>query len=259
MTLPPAARPNILDTRPDTSAPGSAAARVVRQRPQPPAPDIPAGRTPATVAFIRPPALLLELPEPTPVDALLQPAVLAADILPDEGAPDPHHLILLSTDTAQRARTLLNALLADDPDANDPAAALPPLFDAARYAATHPLAPAQRATACRNLSCSRQDLNRFTAAWHAAGQDGLHTLVNRFEADPALMTAVRERVRAHLRTTCSAPRVSCDDNRITGIDPAFHLRYGRDGLWHPYTSDARTPAGAPEADPLQALARSLSS
>ncbi|MEU5900358.1 hypothetical protein [Streptomyces venezuelae] len=151
--------------------------RVVRQRRTARAPDIPADHTPATVAFARPVAPLPELPEPTEAEALLQPALLAADMYHDDDqpTPNPDDLLLLSTDAAQRARTLLNTLLAgaDYPDAADPAANLDRRTDAIRYAAGHRLTPDQRSNLSRSQRWTPDDLNEQATAWRSTGQDGL--------------------------------------------------------------------------------------
>ncbi|MFI8932464.1 SWIM zinc finger family protein [Streptomyces sp. NPDC053474] len=237
-----------------------AAHRVVSPRAAPTAqpPDELRGHTPATVAFARPAGQLPALPGPFPQHAVLQPALRAADpsVAHQAPAPDVDTLLLLSTDAALRARMLLNRLLArahDGPVPTDESVGLAVMADAVRWAATHPLSPAQRLAVRRILRCRAGELENFVTAWRFAGIDGLKTLMSRWDPPPDIMRAAEQQVLVQLRAAHDRPRLQRDANRLLGHDPALHLRYGPDDQWHPYHPNGARPAGPPHADAVAAM------
>ncbi|MEV6400153.1 SWIM zinc finger family protein [Streptomyces sp. NPDC051907] len=167
----------------------------------------------------------------------------------DAGAPDPLALDLLATEAAARAHTLLTT-------GADPTAGLSEWQDAVRLAAAHPGSGLTASTRAlyRDLAAATHrtptDLARAVAAWRQGGLAALAVLEEPWDppagpfdrARPALISADFPHFRPwrnHLSTR------------------SLQLRFGRDGLWYGYESDADRedwwPRGTPDADPVGAL------
>ncbi|MET7619594.1 SWIM zinc finger family protein [Streptomyces sp. NPDC005408] len=165
------------------------------------------------------------------------------------GAPDPLALDLLATEAAARAHSLLIT-------GSDPTAQLTRWQDAVRLAAAHPGSGLTASTRAlyRDLAAATDhtptDLARAVAAWRQGGLAALSVLEEPWDppagpfdrARPALIAADFPHFRPwrnHLSTR------------------SLQLRFGRDGLWYGYESDADRedwwPRGTPDADPVGAL------
>ncbi|NUK67835.1 hypothetical protein HRW11_27935, partial [Streptomyces lunaelactis] len=155
----------------------------------------------------------------------------------------------LATEAAARAHTLLTT-------GTDPTAELTEWQDAVRLAAAHPGSGLTASTRAlyRDLAAATDhtptDLARAVAAWRQGGLEALAVLEDPWDppagpfdrARPALIAADFPYFRPwrnHLSTD------------------SIQLRFGRDGLWYGYESDAGRedwwPRGTPDADPVGAL------
>ena len=100
-----------------------------------------------------------------------------------------------------------------------------------------------------------RDLARQALAWRQGGLAGLELL--RAEWDPAMedpdTVGLLETAQAALRAKTGAADVG-RGNRITA--GRLQLRLGRDLRWYPYARSDQDwePSGAPETDPVLALA-----
>ncbi|MCT4355106.1 SWIM zinc finger family protein [Streptomyces sp. Je 1-79] len=197
-------------------------------------------------AALAPGHALPSLPPPLPAPA--QPG-RPPSYPPDPHAPDPLALDLLASEAAARAHAFLVT-------GDDPVAALTPWQDAVRLAAAHPGSGLTASTRAlyRDLAYALDrtptDLARAVAAWRQGGIAGLAVLEEPWDppagpfdrARPALLAADFPAFRPwrnHLSTR------------------SLQLRFGRDGLWYGYESDADRedwwPRGTPDADPVGAL------
>ena len=157
-------------------------------------------------------------------------------------------LVELAADAANRAWELASGLSADagltlDPDA-----------DLTRRAA-RTLGTPTFATLAARSGMPPRDLARQALAWRQGGLAGLELL--RAEWDPAMedpdTVGLLERAQAALRAKTGAADV-IRGNRITA--GRLQLRLGRDLRWYPYARSDQDwePSGAPETDPVLALA-----
>ena len=157
-------------------------------------------------------------------------------------------LVELAADAANRAWELASGLSADagltlDPDA-----------DLARRAA-RTLGTPTFATLAARSGMPPRDLARQALAWRQGGLAGLELL--RAEWDPAMedpdTVGLLETAQAALRAKTGATDV-VRGNRITA--GRLQLRLGRDLRWYPYARSDQDwePSGAPETDPVLALA-----
>jgi uncharacterized Zn finger protein len=157
-------------------------------------------------------------------------------------------LVELAADAANRAWELASGLSADagltlDPDA-----------DLARRAA-RTLGTPTFATLAARSGMPPRDLARQALAWRQGGLAGLDLL--RAEWDPAMedpdTVGLLETAQAVLRAKTGAADV-VQGNRITA--GRLQLRLGRDLRWYPYARSDQDwePSGAPETDPVLALA-----
>jgi hypothetical protein len=157
-------------------------------------------------------------------------------------------LVELAADAANRAWELASGLSADagltlDPDA-----------DMARRAA-RTLGTPTFATLAARSGMPPRDLARQALAWRQGGLAGLELL--RAEWDPAMedpdAVGLLETAQAALRAKTGATDV-VRGNRITA--GRLQLRLGRDLRWYPYARSDQNwePSGAPETDPVLALA-----
>jgi uncharacterized Zn finger protein len=157
-------------------------------------------------------------------------------------------LVELAADAANRAWELASGLSADagltlDPDA-----------DLARRAA-RTLGTPTFATLAARSGMPPRDLARQALAWRQGGLAGLDLL--RAEWDPAMedpdTVGLLETAQAVLRAKTGAADV-VQGNRITA--GRLQLRLGRDLRWYPYARSDQDwePSGAPEIDPVLALA-----
>ncbi|WP_328373416.1 SWIM zinc finger family protein (plasmid) [Streptomyces sp. NBC_00445] len=211
-----------------------------RHLPDIPAPAAAAGSVPAAAAFTEAVAPLPGLPQPA--DHLL----FAPTVLPGR-EPDPDALFLLGTDTARRASSLLNDLLTGDladriPD--DPARGLSPHADCVRYAAAHALPTDRRRTLRHAMGCTIKELDLYVSAWNNGGPWALDTLTSAWAPPPEEYQPALQHLNRALTAAGCAPSLQTHLNHVTSRSPAFHLRFGRDGRWYPYTADG-TPSGPP--------------
>ncbi|OII62421.1 hypothetical protein BJP40_29090 [Streptomyces sp. CC53] len=168
----------------------------------------------------------------------------------DRAAPDPLALDLLATEAAARAHAHLAT-------GRDPVAALTPWQDAVRLAAAHPGAGLTAATRAlyRDLATaldrSPTDLSRAVAAWRQGGPAGLAVLEEPWDPPAGPFDRARPALIA-----ADFPQFRPWRNRLSTA--SLQLRFGRDGLWYGYESDAGRedwwPRGTPDADPVGALA-----
>ncbi|MGW6460881.1 SWIM zinc finger family protein [Streptomyces sp. NPDC055078] len=165
------------------------------------------------------------------------------------GAPDPLALDLLATEAAIRAHTLLTT-------GADPIAPLTDWQDAVRLAAVHPGSGLTASTRAlyRELAAATgrtpTDLARAVAAWRQGGQVALDVLEEPWDPPAGPFDRARPALAA-----ADFPSFRPWRNRLS--TPSLQLRYGRDGLWYGYESDADRedwwPRGTPDADPVGAL------
>ncbi|OII67493.1 SWIM zinc finger family protein [Streptomyces sp. CC77] len=168
----------------------------------------------------------------------------------DSAAPDPLALDLLATEAAARAHAHLAT-------GRDPVAALTPWQDAVRLAAAPPGAGLTAATRAlyRDLATaldrSPTDLSRAVAAWRQGGPAGLAVLEEPWDPPAGPFDRARPALIA-----ADFPQFRPWRNRLSTA--SLQLRFGRDGLWYGYESDAGRedwwPRGTPDADPVGALA-----
>ncbi|PRH77226.1 hypothetical protein C6N75_21415 [Streptomyces solincola] len=168
----------------------------------------------------------------------------------DPGAPDVLALELLATEAAVRAHARLAT-------GRDPVAGLTVWQDAVRLAAAHPgsgLTAATRALyrdLADALDRTPADLARAVAAWRQGGLPGLAALEEAWDPPAGPFDRARP-----LLIAAGLPLFRPWRNRLS--TPAVQLRYGRDGRWYGYESDPGRedwwPRGAPDADPIGALA-----
>ncbi|MFM9452379.1 SWIM zinc finger family protein [Streptomyces europaeiscabiei] len=220
----------------------SRAAPKDRHLPDAPAPATAEGSVPATVAFAEAVAPLPDLP-------LLADHVFAPAVLPGLG-PAPDALAMLCTDSALRARSLLDDLLAGDladhiPD--EPASGLSPHADGVRYAATHSLSTDQRRTLRHAMDCTVKELGLYVLAWNNGGPWALDTLTSPWAPPPEELRSALQHLHRALTAAGHAPSFEIRLNHITSRRPALHLRYGRDRRWYPYTANG-APAGPPTSN-----------
>ncbi|MFD0372485.1 SWIM zinc finger family protein [Streptomyces sp. NPDC127114] len=184
-------------------------------------------------------------PLPPPLPAPVRPgrpAVFPAD--PD--APDPLALDLLAGEAAARAHTFLTT-------GHDPVAALTPWQDAVRLAAAHPGSGLTASTRAlyRDLAYALDrtptDLSRAVAAWRQGGPAGLAVLEEAWDPPAGPFDRARPALLA-----ADLPAFRPWRNRLS--TRSLQLRFGRDGLWYGYESDADRedwwPRGTPDADPV---------
>ncbi|WP_149179600.1 SWIM zinc finger family protein [Streptomyces sp. TRM49041] len=204
----------------------------------------PVPTVPARAAVTATPAVVLPPPLPPPAHPGRPPAYPEA---PD--APDPLALELLATEAAARAHTHLTT-------GHDPVAALTPWQDAVRLAAAHPGSGLTAATRAlyRDLAAALDrtpaDLARAVAAWRQGGPAGLAVLEEPWDPPAGPFDRARPALLA-----ADFPHFRPWHNRLSTA--TLQLRYGRDGLWYGYESDAGCedwwPGGTPDPDPVGAL------
>ncbi|MFE5616327.1 SWIM zinc finger family protein [Streptomyces sp. NPDC056470] len=168
---------------------------------------------------------------------------------PDPHAPDPLALDLLATEAAARAHTFLTT-------GQDPVATLTPWQDAVRLAAAHPGSGLTASTRAlyRDLAYALDrtptDLARAVAAWRQGGAAGLTVLEEPWDPPAGPFDRARPALLA-----ADFPAFRPWRNRLS--TRSLQLRFGRDGLWYGYESDADRedwwPRGTPDADPVGAL------
>ncbi|MCM2390825.1 SWIM zinc finger family protein [Streptomyces sp. CWNU-1] len=197
------------------------------------------------------PRSLPELPPPFPIPASpgRPPSYPQAP-----GAPDPLALDLLATEAAVRAHTLLTTGI-------DPIAHLTPWQDAVRLAAAHPgsgLTASSRALYRRLAGATGRTptaIARAVAAWRQGGLSALEVLESPWDPPAGPF----DRARPAL-TAAGFPDFRPQLNQLS--TSTLQLRFGRDGLWYGYESDAGRddwwPRGAPDTDPVDALNALLS-
>jgi len=157
-------------------------------------------------------------------------------------------LVELAADAANRAWELASGLSADA------GLTLDPDVDLARRAA-RTLGTPTFATLAARSGMPPRDLARQALAWQQGGLAGLELL--RAEWDPAMedpdTVGLLETAQAALRAKTGAADV-VRGNRITA--GRLQLRLGRDLRWYPYARSDQDwePSGAPETDPVLALA-----
>lgn len=200
---------------------------------------------PARAAVTATPALSLPPPLPLPAHPGRPPVYPEG---PD--APDPLALEMLATEAAARAHAHLAT-------GRDPVAALTPWQDAVRLAAAHPGSGLTASTRglYRDLAAALDrtpgDLARAVAAWRQGGPAGLAVLEEAWDPPAGPFDRARPALIA-----ADFPHFRPWRNRLSTT--SLQLRYGRDGLWYGYESDAGRedwwPRGTPDADPVGALA-----
>ncbi|GGQ25401.1 SWIM zinc finger family protein [Streptomyces roseolilacinus] len=208
-----------------------------------PPPSLPT--VPARDAVTAVPAATLPPPLPPPAHPGRPPAYPQAP-----GAPDPLALELLASEAAARAHAHLTT-------GHDPVAGLTPWQDAVRLAAAHPGSGLTAATRAlyRDLAAAVDrtpaDLARAVAAWRQGGPAGLAVLEEPWDPPAGPFDRARPALIA-----ADSPHFRPWRNRLSTA--ALQLRYGRDGLWYGYESDAGHedwwPRGTPDPDPVGALA-----
>ncbi|MFC8276153.1 SWIM zinc finger family protein [Streptomyces sp. NPDC057271] len=161
----------------------------------------------------------------------------------------PLALDLLATEAAARAHTFLTT-------GHDPVAALTPWQDAVRLAAGHPGSGLTASTRAlyRDLAYALDrtptDLARAVAAWRQGGAAGLTVLEEPWDPPAGPFDRARPALLA-----ADFPAFRPWRNRLS--TRSLQLRFGRDGLWYGYESDADRedwwPRGTPDADPVGAL------
>ncbi|MFI8291067.1 SWIM zinc finger family protein [Streptomyces sp. NPDC085614] len=168
---------------------------------------------------------------------------------PDPAAPDPLVLDLLATEAAARAHAFLVT-------GEDTVATLTPWQDAVRLAAAHPGSGLTASTRAlyRDLGGALDrtptDLARAVAAWRQGGLAGLGVLEEPWDPPAGPFDRARPALLA-----ADFPSFRPWRNRLS--TRSLQLRFGRDGLWYGYESDADRedwwPRGTPDADPVGAL------
>ncbi len=157
-------------------------------------------------------------------------------------------LIELAADAASRAWELASGLSADASLTLDPDA------DLARRAARTLGTPAFTVLAARS-GVPPRDLVRQALAWRQGDVAGLRLLRGRWDpaAEDPDTAGLLEAAQAALRAKTGAPE-AVQGNRITA--GRLQLRLGRDLRWYPYSRSDQEwePSGAPETDPVLALA-----
>ncbi|MEU9864128.1 SWIM zinc finger family protein [Streptomyces sp. NPDC047971] len=201
---------------------------------------------PARAAFAHDAGRALAPPPPLPTPA--HPGRPPA-YPPDADAPDPLALDLLATEAAARAHSFLVT-------GHDPVATLTPWQDAVRLAAAHPgsgLTASTRALyrdLAYALDRTPSDLARAVAAWRQGGLAGLAVLEEPWDPPAGPFDRARPALLA-----ADFPAFRPWRNRLS--TRSLQLRFGRDGLWYGYESDADRedwwPRGTPDADPVGAL------
>lgn len=139
---------------------------------------------------------------------------------------------------------------------HDPVAALTPWQDAVRLAAAHPgsgLTASTRALyrdLAYALDRTPSDLARAVAAWRQGGLAGLAVLEEPWDPPAGPFDRARPALLAS-----DFPAFRPWRNRLS--TRSLQLRFGRDGLWYGYESDADRedwwPRGTPDPDPVGAL------
>ncbi|MEV4945921.1 SWIM zinc finger family protein [Streptomyces sp. NPDC053755] len=187
-------------------------------------------------------------PLPAPLPAPAQPGRPPVHP-PDPDAPDPLALDLLASEAAARAHAFLIT-------GHDPVAALTPWQDAVRLAAAHPGSGLTASTRAlyRDLAYALDrtptELARAVAAWRQGGLAGLTVLEEPWDPPAGPFDRARPALLA-----ADHPAFRPWRNRLS--TRSLQLRYGRDGLWYGYESDADRedwwPRGTPDTDPVGAL------
>ncbi|MFF7180463.1 SWIM zinc finger family protein [Streptomyces sp. NPDC008121] len=187
-------------------------------------------------------------PLPPPLPAPAQPGRPPVHP-PDPDAPDPLALDLLASEAAVRAHAFLMT-------GHDPVAALTPWQDAVRLAAAHPGSGLTASTRAlyRDLAYALDrtptDLARAVAAWRQGGLAGLLVLEEPWDPPAGPFDRARPALLA-----ADQPAFRPWRNRLS--TRSLQLRFGRDGLWYGYESDADRedwwPRGTPDPDPVGAL------
>ncbi|MFJ6997911.1 SWIM zinc finger family protein [Streptomyces sp. NPDC003090] len=205
----------------------------------------PAATVPAREAVTAARTAALPPPLPAPAHPGRPPAFPEAP-----GAPDPLALELLATEAAARAHAHLTT-------GHDPVAGLTPWQDAVRLAAAHPGSGLTATTRAlyRDIAAAVDrtpaDLARAVAAWRQGGPAGLAVLEEAWDPPAGPFDRARPALIA-----ADFPHFRPWRNRLS--TPTLQLRYGRDGLWYGYESDAGRedwwPRGTPDPDPVGALA-----
>lgn len=167
------------------------------------------------------------------------------------GARDPLSLDHLATDAAARAHALLTT-------GADPLAGLTTWQDAVRLAAARPTAGLTATTRAlyRELAYatgrSTTDLARAVAAWRQGGAEGLAVLETPWDPPAGPFDRARPALAA-----ADFPRFQPWRNHLTHPQGTLQLRFGRDGRWYGYESDAGEddwwPRAVPDNDPVGAL------
>ncbi|WP_329027383.1 SWIM zinc finger family protein [Streptomyces sp. NBC_00690] len=192
----------------------------------------------------RGPLPMLPPPFPLPAAPGRPPAYPQA---PD--APDPLALDLLATEATARAHALLTTGV-------DPIAPLTAWQDAVRLAAAHPgsgLTASSRAL-YRELAAATgrtpTTIARAVAAWRQGGSSALTVLESAWDPPAGPFDRARPALVA-----AGFPDFRPRDNHLSTA--TLQLRYGRDGLWYGYESDAGRddwwPRGTPNSDPVEVL------
>ncbi|MFB7373133.1 SWIM zinc finger family protein [Streptomyces sp. NPDC056222] len=207
----------------------------------------PMATVPARAALAPDPGHALP-PLPPPLPAPAHPGRPPA-YPPDADAPDPLALDLLATEAAARAHAFLVT-------GHDPVAALTPWQDAVRLAAAHPgsgLTASTRALyrdLAYALDRTPSDLARAVAAWRQGGLAGLAVLEEPWDPPAGPFDRARPALLAS-----DFPAFRPWRNRLS--TRSLQLRFGRDGLWYGYESDADRedwwPRGTPDPDPVGVL------
>ncbi|MEV4429903.1 hypothetical protein ACN9M0_33840 [Streptomyces sp. R-07] len=184
---------------------------------------------------------------------------------PPPPLPGLEVLRALTADAARRAAALLAASGAGDLEGSGSGTATPApgvpdgtpgglaaglTADLARFVAetgdTHTEAAAV------HLGLSVAEMRRLAAAHRFGGPSGVATCLGPLPADPEVLASAEHAVQ-RLRPAPTAP-VERHHNHLTDAPARVQLRYGPDGLWHPYAERYGTwhPAGPPHPDPAVA-------
>ncbi|WP_299536326.1 SWIM zinc finger family protein [uncultured Streptomyces sp.] len=218
------------------------AEHAARERPAAPAtPGVPA-REALAERYLPP------LPPPLPVE----PYPGRPPSYPDlPGARDPLALDQLATDAAARAHAVLTT-------GRDPLAGFTRWQDAVRLAAARPTAGLTATTRAlyRELAYATgrdtTELARAVAAWRQGGAGGLEVLEEPWDPPAGPFDRARPALAA-----AGLPRFQPWRNRLGHPAGTLQLRFGRDGRWYGYESDAGAedwwPRGEPDPDPVTAL------
>ncbi|MGW7072672.1 SWIM zinc finger family protein [Streptomyces sp. NPDC054855] len=171
------------------------------------------------------------------------------------GAPSATSLEFLATDTANRAHAYLTT-------GADPFPTTDPWHDAVRLAASHPGLTGRRsfsrpfAELAQSVDHTPADLARAAAAWRQGGEEGLAVLESPWDPPAGPFDRARGALLA-----ADLPRMTIHRNHLTDARGSLQLRFGRDGRWYPYRSEAGRddwwPEGEADEDPVGALSTTI--